>query len=156
MNTIQARKTGQKNLSLEESSFDIADSTNKSQKQGIECTTIFFYNNKYFTDFLLGDDLSYYSPDEECSDSEESKALTIKHSFLSLKTHYKIDHEFPDPKYRFNLKARGLTTPEKFVAWWNENHHDCQITVDSIKRWTYREDEDPSSYNIHWKEYGED
>ncbi|KAF0454724.1 kinase-like domain-containing protein [Gigaspora margarita] len=136
MNTIQARKTGQKNLSLEESSFDIADSTNKSQKQG--------------------DDLSYYSPDEECSDSEESKALTIKHSFLSLKTHYKIDHEFPDPKYRFNLKARGLTTPEKFVAWWNENHHDCQITVDSIKRWTYREDEDPSSYNIHWKEYGED
>ncbi|CAG8805897.1 11077_t:CDS:2, partial [Dentiscutata erythropus] len=100
-------------------------------------------------------DLSYYSPDDEDSDSEESRALTIKISILSLKTHYKIDHIFPDRKYMFNLKARGLTTPEKFVAWWNENHPDCQITVDSIQRWTYRDDQDPSSYNIHWKLYGD-
>ncbi|CAG8522315.1 9226_t:CDS:2 [Dentiscutata erythropus] len=100
---------------------------------------------------ILGDDLSCYSPDEECSNSEESKALTIKQLSIAS-TLYKIDHKFPDLKYRFNLKARG---PDRFVAWWSENHPGCQITVDSIKRWTYREDEDPSRYNIHWKEYGD-
>ena len=55
----------------------------------------------------------------------------------------------------FNFKARGLTTREKFVAWWNENHPDFQITVDSIKKWTYREDQNPSTYNFHWSEYGD-
>ncbi|CAG8466871.1 6103_t:CDS:2 [Dentiscutata erythropus] len=130
MNTAQAQntsaKTDQKNPFLEE----------ESQKED-------------------PNDLSYYSPDEEISDSEESKALTIKHSFLSLKKGYEETHKFPDPKYMFNLKARGLNTREKFVAWWNENHPDCQITVDSIIRWTYREDDDPSDYNLHWEQYGE-
>jgi len=126
------------------------------------------------------DDLSYYSSDDYDSDSEEYRALTIKLGFrnvsdridsmkclpaarlttyisfkVSLKTMYKAIHKFPDPKYKFNLKARGLTTPEKFVVWWNENHPDCQITVDSIEEWTYREGEDPSRYNVHWSEYGE-
>jgi len=55
----------------------------------------------------------------------------------------------------FDLKTKGLTTREKFVAWWNEKHPDCQITVDSIKKWTYREDQDPSTYNFHWSEYGD-
>ena len=55
----------------------------------------------------------------------------------------------------FNLKARGLTTREKFVTWWNKNQN-FQITVDSIKRWNYREDEDFSCYNTHWGEYGDD
>ena len=55
----------------------------------------------------------------------------------------------------FDLKTKGLTTREKFVAWWNENHPDCQITVDSIKKWTYRENQDPSTYNFHWSEYGD-
>ena len=55
----------------------------------------------------------------------------------------------------FNLKEKGLTTPEKFVAWWNGNNPDFQITVDSIEEWTYREDEDPSRYNYHWEEYGD-
>ncbi|PKK72783.1 hypothetical protein RhiirC2_848140 [Rhizophagus irregularis] len=73
------------------------------------------------------------SPD---GDSEESKAITIK---LSIK----------------NLQTKGLTIHEKFVAWWNENHPDCQIKVDSIEEWTYRENEDPSSYNVHWSEYGD-
>ena len=54
----------------------------------------------------------------------------------------------------FNLKTKGLTTPKKFVARWNEKHPDFLITVDSIKDWTYREDEDPSNYNVHWSEYG--
>ena len=53
----------------------------------------------------------------------------------------------------FDFKTKGLTTLEKFVAWWNENHPDCQITVDSIGEWTYRDEEDPSCYNIHWSEY---
>ena len=48
----------------------------------------------------------------------------------------------------FNFKARGLTTREKFVEWWNENHPDFQITADSIKVWSYREDEDTSSYDL--------
>ncbi|CAG8472226.1 25977_t:CDS:2 [Dentiscutata erythropus] len=87
---------------------------------------------------------------EEDSDSEESKALTIKHSIR-----YEETGLFPDPKYMFNLMARGLTTPEKFVAWWNETHPDCQITVDSIMRWSYCEDEDPANYSIHWEEYGD-
>ena len=68
---------------------------------------------------------------------------------------YEETHEFPDPKYLYDLKTKGLTTPEMFVAWWNENHQDFQITVDSIKKWTYREDEDHSRYNIHWSEYGD-
>ena len=56
----------------------------------------------------------------------------------------------------FNLKAKGLTTREKFVAWWNEEDHpDFQITVDSIKRWDYREDEDTSSYDYLWGQYGD-
>ena len=55
----------------------------------------------------------------------------------------------------FNLKEKGLTTPEKFVAWWNGNNPDFQITVDSIEEWTYRKDEDPSRYNCHWGEYGD-
>ncbi|CAG8719281.1 24643_t:CDS:2 [Dentiscutata erythropus] len=83
------------------------------------------------TQLIRARNKSYYSSDEESSDSEESKVFTIKHSIC---THYKIDHEFPDPKYKFNLKARGITTPEK---------------------WTYRDDQDPSSYNTHWKEYGD-
>ncbi|CAG8693859.1 15862_t:CDS:2 [Acaulospora morrowiae] len=96
-----------------------------------------------------------YSPDEDDSDSEESKTLTIKHSILSLKRYYEYTHKFPDPKYMFDLKAKGLTTPEKFVAWWNGNNPDFQITVDSIEEWTYREDENPSRYNCHWGEYGD-
>ncbi|GBB86853.1 hypothetical protein RclHR1_01330007 [Rhizophagus clarus] len=74
---------------------------------------------------------------------------------VSLKRFYEETCEFPDPKYFFDLKTKGLTTREKFVAWWNENHPDCQITADSIKEWTYHDDEDPSSYNVHWSEYGE-
>ncbi|CAG8591655.1 8088_t:CDS:2 [Acaulospora morrowiae] len=104
---------------------------------------------------IQGDDLAYYSPDDDYSDSEESKAITIKLSILSLKKMYEEIHEFPDPKYMFDLKTKGLTTPEMFVAWWNENHQDFQITVDSIKKWTYREDEDHSRHNIHWSEYGD-
>ncbi|CAG8724212.1 14419_t:CDS:2, partial [Dentiscutata erythropus] len=61
-------------------------------------------------------DLSYYSPDEESSDSEENKAQTIELSISCLKSDYKRTHEFPEPKFRFNLKRRGLTTPEKFAA----------------------------------------
>jgi hypothetical protein len=68
---------------------------------------------------------------------------------------YEEIHVFPDPKYMFDLKTKELTTPEKFVAWWNENHPDFLITVDSIKDWTYREDEDPSRYNLNWGEYGD-
>ena len=45
---------------------------------------------------------------------------------------YEEIHEFPDPKYMFDLKTKELTTPEKFVAWRSENHPDFQITVDSI------------------------
>ncbi|RHZ82070.1 hypothetical protein Glove_114g38 [Diversispora epigaea] len=139
MNNTQARNTSvetDQNSSLEENNFNVADSAKKNQTQE-------------------EDDLFYYSPDDEYSDSEESKALTIKHSILSLKRMYEDTHEFPDPKYMFNLKARGLTTPEKFVVWWNESHPDFQITVDSIEEWTYREDEDPSRYNCHWEEYGD-
>ena len=55
----------------------------------------------------------------------------------------------------FNFKARGLTTREKFVEWWNENHPDFQITADSIKVWSYREDEDTSSYDYLWGQYGD-
>lgn len=58
-------------------------------------------------------------------------------------------------KIKFLLRKftnKRATIREKFVAWWNENHPDCQITVDSID---YREDEDPSSYNVHWSEYGD-
>ena len=71
---------------------------------------------------------------------------------VSLKRMYEEIHEFPDPKYMFDLKTKELTTPEKFVAWWNENHSDFQITVDFIKDWTYHEDEEPSSYNLNWDE----
>jgi len=74
---------------------------------------------------------------------------------VSLKRMYEIIHEFPDPKYMFNLKAKGLTTREKFVEWWNENHPDFQITADSIKVWSYREDEDTSSYDYLWGQYGD-
>ncbi|CAG8460675.1 3979_t:CDS:10 [Ambispora leptoticha] len=48
--------------------------------------------------------------------------------------------------------SKGLTTPEKFVVWWNDKHPDCQIKVDSLMSWTYR---DPSEYNINWHEYGD-
>ncbi|RHZ58787.1 hypothetical protein Glove_368g37 [Diversispora epigaea] len=123
------RETNQKTL-LEENNFNVADLTNKNQ--------------------IREDDL--YSPDESDSDSEESKALTIKHSIRIR--FYEYTHKFPDPKYMFNLKEKGLTTPEKFVAWWNGNNSDFQITVDSIEEWTHRED-DPSRYNCHWGEYGD-
>ncbi|KAF0558842.1 kinase-like domain-containing protein [Gigaspora margarita] len=99
----------------------------------------------------IQDDLS---PDD-FSDSEESLAMTIELHLRSLKRTYEEIHYFPDPKYLFDLKTKGLTTPEKFVAWWNENHPDFLITVDSIKKWTYREDEDPSRYNRNWGEYGD-
>ncbi|CAB5372561.1 unnamed protein product [Rhizophagus irregularis] len=101
------------------------------------------------------DDLSYYSPDDDFSDSEESKALTVKHRILSLKRMYEEIHEFPDPKYIFDLKTKGLTTPKKFVAWWNKKHPDFQITVDSIWEWNYRKDEDSFRYNLKWGEYGD-
>ncbi|PKY43289.1 hypothetical protein RhiirA4_457249 [Rhizophagus irregularis] len=101
------------------------------------------------------DDLSYYLPDDDFSDSEESKALTVKHRILSLKRMYEEIHKFPDPKYMFNLKAKRLTTPKKFVAWWNKEHPDFQITIDSIWEWNYREDEDPFHYNLKWGEYGD-
>ncbi|CAB5209910.1 unnamed protein product [Rhizophagus irregularis] len=56
-----------------------------------------------------------------------------------------------DTRGRFRLtkiyKQKGSLFMKKFVAWWNENHPDCQIKVDSIEEWTYRENEDPSSYN---------
>ncbi|EXX51358.1 hypothetical protein RirG_262670 [Rhizophagus irregularis DAOM 197198w] len=68
---------------------------------------------------------------------------------------YEEIHEFPDPKYMFDLKTKGLTTPEKFVAWWNESHPDFQITIDSIREWNYRKDEDPSRYNLNWGKYGD-
>ncbi|CAG8653706.1 10989_t:CDS:2, partial [Paraglomus brasilianum] len=63
------------------------------------------------------DDL--YSPDEDD---------------VSLKRFYEYTLKFPDPKYMFNLKEKGLTTPEKFVAWWNGNNPDFQITVDAKMR----------------------
>ncbi|CAG8602855.1 15173_t:CDS:2 [Funneliformis mosseae] len=113
------------------------------------------------------DENNYYTPnDDDIIDTEESKALLIKlnlcklminfdsikiarltvqfHSNIqvSIKRWYKDSGKFPDPKRMFNLKARGLTTPEKFVSWWNENHPDCLITVNCIEKWTYREDED--------------
>ncbi|CAG8638513.1 779_t:CDS:2, partial [Diversispora eburnea] len=90
------------NPSLEGKNLNVANLTNKNQIQG--------------------DDLSYYPPDDECSDSEESKK------------YYENTHKFPDPKYMFNLKAKGLTTPEKFISWWNKNYSNFQITVDTIKR----------------------
>ncbi|CAG8458213.1 10913_t:CDS:2 [Ambispora leptoticha] len=133
MNITNAQNTSVencKNPSKEENNSNVVDLTKKYQIQE--------------------DDL--YSPDEDDSDSEESKKLTIKHSILSLKRFYEYTLKFPDPKYMFNLKEKGLTTPEKFVAWWNGNNPDFQITVDSIEEWTYREDEDPSRYNCHWGE----
>ncbi|CAB5380624.1 unnamed protein product [Rhizophagus irregularis] len=98
----------------------------------------------------IQEDTSYDSPDDDYSDSEESRAITIKLSIRIVRR----NHEFPDPKYLYDLKMKGLTTRERFVAWWNEHHPDFQITVDSVKKWTYREDENPSNYNVHWSEYG--
>ncbi|PKC01134.1 hypothetical protein RhiirA5_381955 [Rhizophagus irregularis] len=74
---------------------------------------------------------------------------------VSLKRMYEEIHEFPDPKYIFDLKTKGLTTPKKFVAWWNKKHPDFQITVDSIWEWNYRKDEDSFRYNLKWGEYGD-
>ena len=65
---------------------------------------------------------------------------------------YEETHEFPDPKYMFDLKTKGLTTPKSLL---HEKHPDFQITVDSIREWNYREDEDPSRYNLNWGEYGD-
>ncbi|CAI2183446.1 9909_t:CDS:2, partial [Funneliformis geosporum] len=112
-------KTNQ-NPSLEENNS--IDSTNRNQTQEVN--------------------LSYYSPNDDFSDSEESKALMVKHHirivsdrfcFISLKRMYEEIHEFPDLKYMFDLKTKGLTTPKK--------------------EWNYREDEDPSCYNLNWDEY---
>ncbi|CAG8563855.1 10529_t:CDS:10 [Diversispora eburnea] len=86
-------KTDQ-NLSLEGNSLNVTDPTNKNLIYSIERTTLFSNN------------------------FEESKALTIKHS-IHIK-YYENTHKFPDPKYMFNLKARGLTTSEKFVSWWDQ------------------------------------
>ncbi|CAG8566943.1 hypothetical protein C2G38_2192052 [Gigaspora rosea] len=69
------------------------------------------------------------SPDD-FSDSEESLAMTIELHLRSLKRTYEEIH-------------------------WNENHPDFLITVDSIKDWTYREDEDPSRYNLNRGKYGD-
>ncbi|CAG8559394.1 75_t:CDS:2 [Funneliformis caledonium] len=82
------------------------------------------------------DENNYYTPDDnDIIDTEESKGV------INFRW-YKDSGKFPDPKRMFNLKARGLTTPEKFVSWWNENHPDCLITANCIENWTYREDED--------------
>uniref|UniRef100_U9T394 Uncharacterized protein n=1 Tax=Rhizophagus irregularis (strain DAOM 181602 / DAOM 197198 / MUCL 43194) TaxID=747089 RepID=U9T394_RHIID len=78
------------------------------------------------------------SPD---GDSEESKAITIKLSISIVSDQL---------SFLGDCQTKWLTIHEKFVAWWNENHPDCQIKVDSIEEWTYRENEDPSSYNVHW------
>ncbi|CAG8823736.1 12447_t:CDS:2, partial [Dentiscutata erythropus] len=75
-------------------------------------------------------------------EENNSKDPTNKNQIqVSLKEEYEEFHEFPDPKYMFDLKTKGHTTPENYL--------DCQITVDSFKKWTYREVEEPSCYNIH-------
>ncbi|CAG8676581.1 9862_t:CDS:2 [Ambispora leptoticha] len=120
-------------------SFEENNSTNSNQIEDIE-----------------RDDLAYYSPDDDYSDSEESKAITIKLSIRTFPSRKctKKSTNFLTPNTCSTSRRKG-STPEKFVAWWNENHQDFQITVDSIKKWTYREDEDHSRYNIHWSEYGD-
>ncbi|CAI2168060.1 17992_t:CDS:2 [Funneliformis geosporum] len=105
----------------------------KTKNQSVKDSPLEEQDYKNFVDETSKNQINendYYSPDDDDSDSEEGRALTIKHSIC-------------------------LTTPEKFVSWWNENHPDCQITIDSLEEWTYREDEDPSTYNIHWREHGD-
>ncbi|CAG8618100.1 10226_t:CDS:2 [Funneliformis caledonium] len=98
------------------------------------------------------DDLS---PDEDFSDTEESRTLTIKLSILSSRKVTKKPMNFLIPNTCSTSRQKGSLLVKNLFAWWNENHPDCQITVDSIKKWTYREDQDPSTYNFHWSEYGD-
>ncbi|CAG8578268.1 13081_t:CDS:2 [Gigaspora margarita] len=95
------------------------------------------------------------SPDDSDDEpeTEENRAFMISTSMATIKNYYKKCHEFCDPNYMFDLKAKGLTTPEKFVTWWNEKHPDCQITVESIEKWSYRDDQDPTFISIHWDMY---
>ncbi|KAF0436904.1 kinase-like domain-containing protein [Gigaspora margarita] len=95
------------------------------------------------------------SPDDSDDEpeTEENRAFMISSSMATIKNYYKNYHKFRDPNYMFDLKAKGLTTPEEFVTWWNEKHPDCQITVESIKKWTYRDDQDPTFISMHWDMY---
>ncbi|CAG8480634.1 5731_t:CDS:2 [Ambispora gerdemannii] len=59
-------------------------------------------------------------------------------------------------KYMFDLKAKGLTTPEKFVVWWNETHPDFQITWACVAkvfrpRLDYRYYQQSRYENITWR-----
>ena len=70
-----------------------------------------------------------------------------------MKESFNRTHKFHDPNFMWDLKAKGLTTPEKFVTWWNEKHPDCKITVESLFVWTYRDDQDPRHFNRQWHRY---
>ncbi|CAG8511954.1 11816_t:CDS:2 [Ambispora leptoticha] len=60
----------------------------------------------------------------------------------------------PDDDYSDSKEYKALTIKHS-IRIWNEKHQDCQIKVDSLMSWTYREDQDPSEYNINWSEYGD-
>ncbi|CAG8570108.1 6965_t:CDS:2 [Ambispora gerdemannii] len=85
------------------------------------------------------------------NDSDESKALTIKHRIQNVRRHPRISR----PQVHVQPQGERAHYSQKIRCMWNENHPDFQITVGSIEEWTYREDEDPSRYNCHWGEYGD-
>ncbi|CAG8449575.1 22868_t:CDS:2 [Gigaspora rosea] len=49
-------------------------------------------------------------------ETEDNRAFMIRTSMATIKRYYKNYHKFLDPNYMFDLKAKGLTTTEKFVA----------------------------------------